>query len=738
MFIIILSNLFSQQLELEKIDDFMIAQFYSSKDNVIAEAGYLYTLSAYGLEIYEIGINGELSPQSKLQITLCNSIVKKDEYIYISSGYFSVINQWGKLYQVNIEDKQNPVIEQELDLDYFSWPIEIYGDVLRVKMYDVANTDYINQFYSLPDLTLIAQHQNFLKHINKLNETTALRYDGYNQFTVFDLSDPVNPEIIGSGDVSSIHQVNIRRVTTYNDTILICSFNDIISFWNVSDWYNWEYLSQYQPSADVFFDYKPLIIGSVMILVEYGNVELVDLIDITAPEQLFILSGMADSGSSAYIAGYNDDLYITTNHNGIQRLKLIDNILSFENEYAEYYMSMPVQHDNFLISPIFEYNFKYFDYTNPTEPIDLGDFIPNYFPLIALSYERLAAFHYETFDYDIYDISNINNPTLTNQIELDNYHKCRFGNTDNNSVYFTDDVNDHFKKYDISQPGTSQLIFDEDLSFHPIDWLLHNDYGYFLEYVDTYIRRLYIYEGLETNQPTLCNTIDNFVSNPDHTCMKIEDSLLVVYTDYADAVLPANRTRFFDISIPDQPAFAFSVDAFGKPFIKDDLVFTASYYKCYVFEKPDVPTGAVEPIYIFNDICNINNIYFIEYNNVDYLLLCQASHVGVYSYEYTSSAADDEITITPDTLANHPNPFNPETKIAFNIPESGKVKVEIFNVKGQKVRTLIDSEFMEKGNHSIVWDGTDDNNQPVSTGVYLYQLEVDGKPVASRKMLMMK
>jgi hypothetical protein len=741
LFFIILSNLFSQQLELEKINDTMISQFYLQKDNVIADEGYLYTLSAYGLEIYEIGNNGELNPQSRMPITVSNSIEKKDNYIYISSGKLSASDQWGKLYQINVVDKQNPVIEQELDLDYFSWPLEVYGNILNIRMYNVATIDYYNHFYLLPDLSLIAQHQSFLNVIDKLNDTTAIRHDiGLNQFTVFDISDPVNPVIIGSGDVSSQHQYNISRVINYNDTILIFTDNDFVSFWNVSDWYNWEYITQYQPFADVFLDYKPLVIGSVMILVEDENVELVELADINNPQQLFILSGTANhfNNFALYIASYNDNLYVTTNHNGIQRFKLIDNTLSFENEYAEFYPSKPVQHDDYLIAPHYVPAFQYFDFTNPTTPIDFGEFIPNYYPLIALSEERLAAFNHETYDYDIYNISNINDPTLANQIELDNYHKCRFGNTDNNSVYFTDDINDHLKKYDVSQPGICELIFDEDLTFHPIDWLLHNDYGYFLEYVDTYIRRLYIYEGLETNQPTLCNTIENFVSNPGNSFMKIVDGLLAVYTIIDDVVIPANHTRFFDISIPDQPAFAFSVDAFGKPFIKDDLVFTATYYKCYVFEKPDVPTGAVEPIYIFNEICNINNIYFIEYNNVDYLLLCQASHVGVYSYEYTPSAADDDITITPDTLSNHPNPFNPETKIAFNIPESGKVKVEIFNVKGQKIRTLIDSEFMEKGNHSIIWNGTDENNQQVSTGVYLYQLEVDGKPLASKKMLLLR
>jgi hypothetical protein len=737
LFFIILSNLFSQQLELEKIDDFMIAQFYLHRDNVIAEAGYLYTLSAYGLEIYEIGINGELSPQSKLPITLCGSIAQKDEYVYICSGYIPSNFQWGKLYQVNIEDKQNPFIEQVLNLEYYSWPIAIYGDMINVIMYDGATQSYFNQFYTLPNLNLIVQHQNLLCHIHKINDNIALRPDGYNQFTVFDLSDPVNPEIIGSGDVSAVHYYNISRAITYNDTILICSVASLVSFWDVSDWNNWEYISQYPLQYGLSASFKPLIIDSLMVLAESEHVELVDLTDITEPVQIYLLSGTAGPYSIIYIDNYNDNIYCTTIHNGIQRLKLINNTLSFENEYAEFYMSNTVKYNNFLISPVFDYNIKYYDYTNPTEPIDLGEFITECYPIIVLSNDQMAAFQEGISDCYIYDIFSINAPILTNQIELDYYHFCSFDQTDENSVYLVELGINHFKKYDISQSGTNELLFEVPLPFNIYRWIIYNDYGYFLENVSIFNVRLYIYEGLDTNQPTLCNTIDNFITNP-YARLEIVDGMLVAYTGFITNDLPESTTKFFDITVPDQPALAYSLNAFGEPFIKNDLIFTTSYYECYVFEKPEIPTGTLEPFYSFYDVSNINNIYFIEYNNVDYLLLCEGSHTAVYSYDYTPSAADDEISVPAFTLTNYPNPFNPETKIAFNIPESGKVKVEIFNVKGQKVRTLIDNKFMEKGNHSIVWNGTDDNNQPVSTGIYFYQLESDGKPIASRKMMLLK
>jgi hypothetical protein len=87
-------------------------------------------------------------------------------------------------------------------------------------------------------------------------------------------------------------------------------------------------------------------------------------------------------------------------------------------------------------------------------------------------------------------------------------------------------------------------------------------------------------------------------------------------------------------------------------------------------------------------------------------------------------------------LKNYPNPFNPETTISFEISESGKTEVEIFNVKGQKVKTLL-NENLEFGSHSIVWDGRNDKEEQVSSGMYFYRISVNGNQKTS-KMLMLK
>ena len=85
---------------------------------------------------------------------------------------------------------------------------------------------------------------------------------------------------------------------------------------------------------------------------------------------------------------------------------------------------------------------------------------------------------------------------------------------------------------------------------------------------------------------------------------------------------------------------------------------------------------------------------------------------------------------------NYPNPFNPFTIIRFDLPESAYVKLQVFNLKGQLVKTLV-KEDMNAGEQDVCWDGENENNKPVSSGVYFYKLNA-GEFSQTRKMILLK
>jgi len=85
---------------------------------------------------------------------------------------------------------------------------------------------------------------------------------------------------------------------------------------------------------------------------------------------------------------------------------------------------------------------------------------------------------------------------------------------------------------------------------------------------------------------------------------------------------------------------------------------------------------------------------------------------------------------------NYPNPFKPHTVISYNLPLDSEVKLEIYNMKGQLVKTLYNGNQV-KGEYSITWQGDDENSNPVSSGIYFYRLE-SGNEVVNRKMILMR
>ena len=105
-----------------------------------------------------------------------------------------------------------------------------------------------------------------------------------------------------------------------------------------------------------------------------------------------------------------------------------------------------------------------------------------------------------------------------------------------------------------------------------------------------------------------------------------------------------------------------------------------------------------------------------------------------------SLSKDDftEIDILDQTslIGNYPNPFNPSTTISFTLSQSENITLNIYNIKGQHVRTLI-NEIKEAGRYSIVWDGIDEKNNNVSSGIYFYRFETSSK-IETKKMLLMK
>ncbi len=113
--------------------------------------------------------------------------------------------------------------------------------------------------------------------------------------------------------------------------------------------------------------------------------------------------------------------------------------------------------------------------------------------------------------------------------------------------------------------------------------------------------------------------------------------------------------------------------------------------------------------------------------------------MGAFYYDQGVSVQNENIqsSLLFPQLSNYPNPLNPTTTIEFSIQNNSIVKLTICNIKGQKIKTLAHNEFT-KGSHSIIWNGDDELGESVSSGVYLYKLNVNGRTEAVKKCLLLK
>jgi parallel beta-helix repeat protein len=114
-----------------------------------------------------------------------------------------------------------------------------------------------------------------------------------------------------------------------------------------------------------------------------------------------------------------------------------------------------------------------------------------------------------------------------------------------------------------------------------------------------------------------------------------------------------------------------------------------------------------------------------------------SAHARVLIAEVTGLTGENEsLPLHFDLSQNYPNPFNQSTRLHFTLAQPADVKIEIFNIQGRKVRTLVDA-FYPAGKHASDWDGMDDQRRMVAGGVYLYRISVPNF-VSSKKMVLLR
>ena len=163
-----------------------------------------------------------------------------------------------------------------------------------------------------------------------------------------------------------------------------------------------------------------------------------------------------------------------------------------------------------------------------------------------------------------------------------------------------------------------------------------------------------------------------------------------------------------------------------------------NYYRIYRSTNPNFTPGPGTLVHqttatSWHDTAPQAYQYFYKMSAVDF-----AGNESLFSGPGTVTDVDPDIPERFRVYQNVPNPFNPSTVLAFDVPAGGgQVKVRIFDVRGSLVRTLLD-EKLSAGNKRLTWNGENDSGNRVTSGVYFYQVRIAGGASETRKMVLAK
>ncbi|MEA1972075.1 MAG: T9SS type A sorting domain-containing protein, partial [Candidatus Cloacimonadota bacterium] len=188
------------------------------------------------------------------------------------------------------------------------------------------------------------------------------------------------------------------------------------------------------------------------------------------------------------------------------------------------------------------------------------------------------------------------------------------------------------------------------------------------------------------------------------------------------------------VVVPDEPSTQIVYFSWDPPYVNSEEDIIWEGYHIYEDNEliGEVPFGTNEFGANYRESWRELREYFVTAYNGDF----ESESSNIVIVDIVSNQ-EETVCENKPTTSNYPNPFNPQTTISYNLLNGAKVNITVFNIKGQEVKNLVDKE-MQRGNYSVVWRGEDEQGKIVSSGVYFYKLNVNGKTEVVRKCLLLK
>ncbi|MCK5052486.1 MAG: T9SS type A sorting domain-containing protein [Candidatus Cloacimonetes bacterium] len=682
---------------------------------------------SHGLEIFDIECYN--NPQ------LLSSLDLDDHYHWIEvyENYCFINRDDSTVIIIDIGDVNNPFIIEEFSFstadiraicvkdDY----IYLYLDN-EIQIVDISNPQYptLISTCNIPEMPSITYSKLVIKESLLLIGT----FDG---LYLYDISNPLFPFMLNFHDTPRVYDIEIE-----NDNIFI-SYSDGLEIININD-LNIQVVSKYYQ-----YNFYDILVDGNLLYANASNENFggFHLFDISDFDNIYSLGSYGESGS---IISVRDNIVFLNTHNFNQADAIFVDVSDPENENylgeVNYLSSSrDLDSNDNIIGVCSGENdcMNLFDISDPQNPIWLFSHGYGYTMELHVStvtlyddfaFAGFSGSYYDNTRFNIYDISDPQNIVNVGGNEIDANSVKKIVAQDD---YAYAGCNNGLHIIDINDLTNPLLVYIYDIGY--------------VQDLEARSNMLYCCSSgglkiVDISNPEALELIGSWESNEYRYEIKI-------YDDYAYMPGREGGLKIIDITDPTNPFLVNTIlphyDSIilSKPIIRDDKLILSDVcwneILTYDLSDPAFP--------ILIDSFRWNLPSFDITATEDYLVTANGSFgFTILDFVGVTPVSNQLIEVNNINLVNYPNPFNPETTIYFETTNLHELaQIEIYNIKGQKVRTIdCHTEPVEVSNgsntFSVTWNGTDQNEQPVASGIYFYQLNMDNKVIATKKCLLLK
>lgn len=750
--------LLSLTFDCEKINEFAVSGDYGNGHRLFIEDNFMYALSHYGLEIHTVDeVTGELNRLSVIPIEGdADDLIKIGTSVFVS---VSSIFRWqdeilSAIYKIDVSDPYEAVVVDSIIFpeNIKNYILRSYGGYLAYHKLEEVNENWFFTQLVFVDPNTFEEVTSFPIETwtEPLRDNYFLRQRNPDEyiFDVYDYTDIFDIQVISFVDFVSCPTAFLK-INAINDSTLVLWGNESISIYDISNLLDIQIVSTYYRYDNISPCGNCIQIDNFLLIPsQSAGIEVVDIADIENPilfefweypideltvidPRFITLSGIIYDNDHLYVGSYDDGILLMNINDGI--IEYIDNFINNRINTTKFSI-----YNNYLITSGFSGGLYVYSIENVNAP-----------ELITILFEDLYVRSFEIINNHIYliyinannesdtyfkvcDISDIESPILRLNELLSDYSLLIINENELDNIYLYSFANSfqsyEMRKYDIANPENIEQILFYEFTVMIIPSFFYEGYLYALEHNDNGGINLYIFDGLEEENPVLVNQINNFSDNLNDIHLIKSYLNLSPYNHF-------ESDSFYNLDNPINPELAFTIQntSMGNCYFTENVLFSPSRYTVFLYNLEGNPSGELESFDYFNLYSQFVNIAFYSQNDEDYFLCTQLECISTYNYSIETSA-EDELPKPELTLSNYPNPFNPETTISFSFSTeiTEDTEISIYNIKGQKVDQLEITNY-ELGINEVTWDA-----KGLASGIYMYQLKVDGKTIASKKCLLLK